>query len=121
MGFIIYDSTGGSIPPNGIVTRVSETYTSRVVVHDLPGTNKDIIQSLKLKNKRFSIKGVVFSKDGADFCRGAVGYTGSITGSDDRGYTTLPQTQIFYISVRFTDRAGKPFEKEFTFEGIEVK
>ncbi len=106
----------------GCVTNVTEIKTDRTVIHDLPGADYDVIQSMGLKNRKFRIEGVIFYnvESSAQYFRDLIGHTGSISGSDDRGYTTLPQTQVFYTGVSFEDRGGRPFVKRFILDAVEV-
>jgi len=124
MGFWIRNYQGNvwSVT-EGCVIGYSETKTRRTVILDLPSANKDIIQDLGFKSRRFTINGTITfnSESSANWFRNSlVGYTGSISGSDDRGYITLPLTQVFYSKLDFEDRAGRPFEKNFKIEAVEV-
>jgi len=110
------------LPYQGCVTKISESKTTRYVVLDLPTADYDVIQNIGTKNRVFTIEGVIISVSGVDWLRtDVVGYTGSISGSDDKGQIYLPQTQVFYTNVTFRKREGRPFDVEFTLQAVEVK
>jgi len=123
MGFIIIDYTGTVISAvSFLVTDITEKKVSRVIVRNVPTANFDVIQQLGYKNKVFTISGTIFNNvdtRSADF-RNMIGKTGSISGSDDRGQTYLPQTQVIFSNVEFDSSGRRPFERKFTLEAVEV-
>jgi len=123
VGFILREDTGlvwSTSPTTGSVEKVIERKTNRTVIHDLPGANKDIIQDLGTKCRKFTIIGTALSNPSITFLRSLPGTTGSIQFSNDKGFEIIPLTQVFYISVNFSDESGKPFERGFTLQAVEI-
>jgi len=122
MAFIIRDADGVLFftdASSGSVTRCVERKLHRTVIHDLPGANKDLLQKVGTKNRRFRIQGDCLHASGSAWLRALPGTTGSVSYTDSRGHVFLPLTNVFYISVDLQDRAGRPFERKFTLEAVE--
>ena len=106
---------------DGIVNQITTIQTNKTVVHPLPGANKDFIQNMGRNNRRFTLKGLIFTLDGNSFIElFLAGYTGSIvfTGSNPIGETV--NCPVFFTNINLQAKAGRPLEKTFTVEAIEV-
>jgi hypothetical protein len=102
------------------VEKITEVKTHRTVVGDLPTASLDYIQSLGTKNRSFVVDGGITGSAGVSQLRSLPGTTGSITYSDANGVATIPQTQLFYIDVKFDDKESAPMLRKFSLSAIEV-
>ena len=115
----IYNNAGSSID-HIVVNQVSEVKTSRTVIHDIPASDKDLIQLLGTKNKRYSLKGFAINTGSVDLStvrtnlHQLVGTTGSIE-SD-----IITQTHVFYSSLEINDKGSRPMEFGFSMDVVEV-
>jgi hypothetical protein len=105
---------------SGIANQITEQKIQRTVVHDIPMANFDVIQSMGTKNRVFAIKGYTYNDSGSAWLRALPGTTGSINYIDERGYNIIPITNVFFSKIDFEDRGGRPQERSFTLDVIEV-
>jgi hypothetical protein len=99
------------------VENISEVKQARTAILELPAANFDIIQNLKLKNRRFKISGTILinMELGKQELRSIITSIGSL--ESDK----IPQTPIFYASVSFQDRGKRPTETAFDLDVVEIK
>jgi len=99
------------------IENISEVKQARTAILELPAANFDIIQNLKLKNRRFKISGTILinMELGKQELRSIITSTGSL--ESDK----IPQTPIFYANVSFQDRGKRPTETAFDLDVVEIK
>ena len=103
-----------------VITNITETKVHRTPIHDTPASTGDIIQSLGTRSRTFSLKGVVTGSHGVSQVRALPGVTGSLTFTDYLGGESIPETEVFFTEVRFSDKGDKPTIREFNLDAIEV-
>ncbi len=118
MGVLIYNSSYSPILQCWI-EKITETKIQRTVIQDLPTANQDFIQSLGTKNRTFDLNGGV-SGSGVAQIRALPGTTGSFLAVDAWGTTMIPQTQVFFMDVKFSDDANSPLMRKFSLSTVEV-
>lgn len=133
---IVIINSGGSTwtTSEGVIAKITESYTTKNAVHPLPGATKDIIQRLGTSNRNFSVEGIITDvtrfNPVCDYFRTLVGYTGSLgfsnaskVNSDYLTGSTLftTRTQVYFTDLSFQDVSSRPMERKFTLRAIEVR
>ena len=134
MPIVIIDRFGNVwTTSEGVIAKITESYTSKHAVHILPGASKDIIQKLGTSNRNFSVEGIITDvtrfNPVCDYFRVLVGNTGSLGFSNaskvNSDYLTgsnlfSTRTQVYFTDLSFQDISGRPMERKFTLRAIEV-
>ena len=120
MGVTLRNYLGNTLPPNGKVEDVRQKYSTKTVVHEMGASDSDVIQKMGIKNKRYSIKGFIENSNGWGFLEDAVNHTGSIYYTSSAMGVPINK-QVFYYDLDCRDVGGRPLEREFTINAIEVK
>lgn len=121
MGALIRNYLGETIPPNGFISNISQSITSKFVVHKLPGADKDIIQSLGIGNRTYLIKGSITGTDARGWVGTLINHTGSIYLSGSYMGESINNVQVYYYDGFLEDVGGHPLERKFTVRAVEVK
>jgi hypothetical protein len=103
-----------------IINDITESLQIRLAIHDLPGAQKDLLQTLGAKNKKFTIKGTIFSTYALYWIDNVVNQTGSLTYQTDNGVLFVPTVTLYFYNYRMQDRANRPMERDFELEAIQV-
>lgn len=114
-------NASGSTVPNIVVDQVLEGKVSRTVIHNLPTTNKDIIQEMGAKNRTYTIKGWAIQTGSSAVlatARNDLQYLVNRTGSLNSDIMT--QTQVFFTGLVIDDRGGRSLEFRFSLNAVEV-
>ena len=115
-------NVSGSVLPNLVVNDIKVTKVARAVILDIPTSNKDVIQSIGNKNRRFVLSGWAIKSGSTDTplidalsnLTALTGTTGSISSN------ILSSTQVFFLNVETDDKGGRPMEFTFSIDAVEV-
>jgi len=121
MGATIINASGSSIP-NLVVNEIKEVKVNRFVILDIPATDKDVVQSMGNKNRRYTIDGWAIQTGSNNLplqtarndLQYLVGRTGSVS-SD-----IISQLQVLFLDVDIDDKGGRPLEFKFKIDAVEV-
>jgi len=121
MGASLINASGSSIP-NLVINEIKETKVTRNVILDVPAADRDIVQSMGNKNRRYAIDGWAIQTGSNNLplqtartdLQNLVGRTGSIS-SD-----IISQLQVLFLNVDIDDKGGRPLEFKFKIDAVEV-
>lgn len=121
MGATIINASGSSIP-NLVVNEIKEVKVNRFVILDIPATDKDVVQSMGNKNRRYAIDGWAIQTGSNNLplqtARNDLQYLVGRTGSISSDIMTALQVQ--FLSLDIDDRGGRPLEFKFKLDAVEV-
>jgi hypothetical protein len=115
-------NVSGSTIPNLVVNDIKVTKVTRAVILDIPTANKDVLQVIGNKNRRFVLSGWAIQSgsssqpliDAQSNLEALMGNTGSISSN------ILPVTQVLFLNVEVGDKGGRPLEFTFSIDAVEV-
>lgn len=121
MGASIINASGSTIP-NLVVNEIKEAKVNRYVILDVPSVNRDVVQSMGNKNRRFTLGGWAIQTGSSNLplqtarndLQYLVGRTGSISSN------IISPLQVFFLNLDVDDKGGRPMEFKFTVEAVEV-
>jgi hypothetical protein len=101
---------------NVIVVEVNEGFEYKNAILSLPLGNKDILQGLGLRNKRYRISGEALSnlptaRTDLFLLNGTNGYIST---------AIIPMTPVMFYNMEIVDKGGRPFEFKFQVEAVEI-
>jgi len=121
MGASLINASGSSIP-NLVINEIKETKVTRNVILDVPAADRDIVQSMGNKNRRYTIDGWAIQTGSNNLplqtARNDLQYLVGRTGSISSDIMTALQVQ--FLSLDIDDRGGRPLEFKFKLDAVEV-
>lgn len=124
MVLYLTDKSGNFLTQSKVQDMTIKCGTKSAVIR-IHGADKDIVQKLGKANRVITLEGFVTGSTGVQFLNNAVNYTGSIyyhssaLNMDLLGASNQ-YVVVFFSSLTWSDKGGKPMERDFVLELVEI-
>jgi hypothetical protein len=121
---VILRDSGSNVVPNIIISEIKKIKMTDEIFHGIPLSDKDIVQMMLDKNRRYRIVGFgIFIGDAINYPKQRAdlytlnGTQGSLSVTELTPDIYVP---VLYYEVNINEEAGRPFEFGFSINAIEV-